>query len=224
MAPSRPAANAARGALAASALLSFAVHAVPLTAEELTKLCTNAEDTAHCARLVEDVQLRRLPNLALREGTALKVSLYPSGAATYADTEALNGGRSYSLWDYISEINAVVLYVTDGDDVTFLLLQRATGRTSELPSDPKLSPDRSRLVTADFCDGHCTNELAVWRLTRDGARKAVSWKPREAWSDAVATWTSSANIAIEYTAVGAQARSKLERRLTDVVWVPAAAR
>ena len=200
------------------------MHAVPLTAEELTKLCTNAEDTAHCARLVEDVQLRRLPNLALREGTALKVSLYPSGAATYADTEALNGGRSYSLWDYISEINAVVLYVTDGDDVTFLLLQRATGRTSELPSDPKLSPDRSRLVTADFCDGHCTNELAVWRLTRDGARKDLSWKPREAWSDAVATWTSSANIAIEYTAVGAQPRSKLERRLTDVDWVPAAAR
>ena len=224
MAPSRPAATAARGALAASALLSFAVHAVPLTAEELTKLCTNAEDTAHCARLVEDVQLRRLPNLALREGTALKVSLYPSGAATYADTEALNGGRSYSLWDYISEINAVVLYVTDGDDVTFLLLQRATGRTSELPSDPKLSPDRLRLVTADFCDGHCTNELAVWRLTRDGARKDLSWKPREAWSDAVATWTSSANIAIEYTAVGAQTRSKLERRLTDVDWVPAATR
>ena len=210
--------------LAVSALLSVAVHAVPLTAEELKKVCAEAEDTAHCARLVEGVQLRRLPNLALREGTALKVSLYPSGATTYADTEALNGGRSYSLWDYISEINAVVLYVTDGDDVTFLLLQRATGRTSELPADPKLSPDRSRLVTADFCDRRCVNELAVWRVTRDGVRKESSWKAREAWSDAVATWTSDATIAIEYTAAGTQTRSRLERRLTDIDWVSAPTR
>ena len=68
MAFPRSAANAARGALAVSALLSVAAHAVPLTAEELTKICADAEDTAHCARLVEDVQLRRLPNLAQREG------------------------------------------------------------------------------------------------------------------------------------------------------------
>ena len=221
MAFPRTAASAARGALAVAAWLTFSAHAVPLTAEELTKVCAEAEDTAHCGRLIEGVQLRRLPNLAHREGAALKVSLYPSGTATYADTEALNGGRSYSLWDYISEINAVVLYVTDGDEVTFLFLHRPSGRTSELPSDPKLSPDRSRLVTADFCEARCANELAVWRVTRDGVRKESSWKPREAWSDAVATWPSDSTVAVEYTVAGTQARSRLERRLTDRDWVPA---
>ena len=66
-----------------------------------------------------------------------------------------------------------MLYVTDGDDATFLLVQRTTGRKIELPSDPKLSPDRSRLVTADFCERRCTNEVALWRVSRDSVRKGI---------------------------------------------------
>jgi hypothetical protein len=116
-------------------------HAVPLSVEELTKLCAEADDASHCGRLVEGVQLPRLPNLAVREKSDLRISLYPSGTTTFTDTEAINGGRSYSLWDFISEINAVVLYVTDGDDATFLLVQRTTQiRKIELPSDPKPRP------------------------------------------------------------------------------------
>jgi hypothetical protein len=210
-------------ALAVAALLSAAAHAVPLTPEELKTACAQADDSAHCGRLVEDLQLKRLPNLATRDGTALKVSLFPSGAVTFADTEALNGGRSYSLWDYISEINTVVLYTSDGDDVTFTLLQRATGRKTELPADPRISPDRARLVTADFCTRRCINELAVWRVTREGIRKESSWTSPEAWSDAVATWKDADTVAIDYTAAGAQTRSRLDRRLADPGWVRAAA-
>jgi hypothetical protein len=209
------------GALAAFALLATAARAVPLTPEELAKVCADAEDTSHCGRLVEAVQLKRLPNLAVRDGVSLRVSLFPSGTATLADTEALNGGRSYSLWDFLNELNAVVLYTTDGDDVTFTVLQRATGRKTELPSDPKVSPDRTRLVTADFCETRCVNELAVWRVTRDGIRKEWTWKPRDPWSDAVASWKSADTIAIEYTAAGAQSRSRVERRLDDPSWVRA---
>lgn len=200
-------------------MLAPAAHALPLTADELTKVCAQAEDASHCGRLVEDVQLKRLPYLATREGAALRVSLFPSGAVTFADTEALNGGRSYSLWDYLSEINAVVLYTTDGDDVTFTVLQRASGLRTTLPADPKLSPDRVRLVTADFCDGRCVNELAVWRVTRDGIRKEWTWKPQEAWTDAVATWKDADTLAIDYTVAGKDARSRVERRLADPNWV-----
>jgi hypothetical protein len=201
----------------------MAAEALPLTVEELTKLCADADDAAHCGRLVEGVQLQRLPNLAVREPSALKVSLYPSGTTTFADTEASNGGRSYSLWDFMSEINAVVLYVTDGDDATFVVLQRATGRKVELPADPKLSPDRARLVTADFCAGRCSNELAVWRVTRDGVRKESSWRPRDAWTDAVATWRDADTVTIEYSVAGAPTRSRLVRRLADADWVRAPA-
>jgi hypothetical protein len=152
--------------------------AVPLTAEELVRVCAEADDAAHCGRLVEEVQLPRLPNLAVRDKLDLRVSLYPSGIATFTDTETLHGGRSYSLWDFMSEINAVVLYVTDGDDASFTLLQRTNGRKFDLPSDPKLSPDRQRLVTADFCERRCVNELALWRVTKDGVRKELTWRPR----------------------------------------------
>ena len=169
------------------------------------------------------MQLRRLPSLAVRDGTTLRISLYPSGTATLADTEALNGGRSYSLWDYINELNAVLLYTTDGDDVTFTVLQRVTGRKTELPSDPKVSPDRTRLVTTDFCERRCVNELAVWRVTRDGIHKERTWKPAQPWSDAVATWKSTETLAVDYTVAGKQTREHLERRLDDPSWVRAAA-
>jgi len=209
----------ARLAFAIAAAFATGTHAVPLTPEELVKVCAQAEDTAHCGRMVEEVQLKRLPYLATRDGTVLRISLYPSGTEAFADTEALNGGRSYSLWDYLNEINAVVLYTTDGDDVTFTVLQRASGRKTSLPADPKLSPDRARLVTADFCDKRCVNELAVWRVTRDGIRKELTWKPQEAWSDAVASWKNADTIAIEYSMAGNDARSRVERRVTDGTWV-----
>jgi len=206
-------------ALGFASLLAAAAHAVPLEPEELAKVCAQAEDSAHCGRLVEEIQLKRLPNLAVRDGAALRVSLFPSGTVTFADTEGLNGGRSHSLWDYLPEINAVVLYTTDGDEVTFTLLQRATGSKAELPADPKLSPDRSRLATADFCEKRCVNELAVWRVTRDGVRKEYSWKPKEAWTDSTASWKSADTLVVQYTAAGAAAPGKLERKLSDPGWL-----
>ena len=223
MAPFESARSTVRGALAALALVAVPADAVPPSPEELARICANAEDSAHCGRLVEEVQLKRLPNLAVRDGAALRVSLYPSGTAILADTEALNGGRSYSLWDYISELNAVVLYTTDGDDVSFTVLQRASGRKTELPSDPKVSPDRAYIVTADFCEKRCVNELALWRVTRDAIQKALTWKPREAWADAVANWKTPQTVAIEYSVAGSDKRSVIERRLDDPSWVRASA-
>jgi hypothetical protein len=217
-APTLAAGIAARVALAAIALLAPAVRAVPLSPEELARLCAEADDAAHCGRLVEETQIKRLPNLATRDGATLGISLYPSGTRSFVDVEAPNGGRSYSLWDYLSEINAVVLFVTDGDDTSFTLLLRASGRVAELPADPKLSPDRARLVTADFCEKRCGNELAVWRVTRDGVRKESAWKPTAGWSDVVASWKDPDTVAIAYTAAGAEVRSKIERRLSDPSW------
>jgi hypothetical protein len=211
------------GAALAAALMSAQAAAAPLSPEEVTARCVGAEDSAHCGRLIEEVQLKRLPSLAVREGTTLKVSLYPAGTATFADTEALNGGRSYSLWDYLDPINAVLLYTTDGDTVTFTLLQRASGRKYELPTEPKLSPDRQRLVTADFCESRCVNELAVWRVSREGVRKEYGWRPAQAWTDAAATWKDADTLSIEYTPAGAPKPAVMERRLSDPSWIRATA-
>jgi hypothetical protein len=209
----------ARVIAALVSLCTVAAGAVPLEPEELAKVCAQADGSAHCGRLVEEIQLKRLPNLAVRDGAALRVALYPSGVATLSDTDAPVGGRSYSLWDFISEINAVVLFTTEGDDAGFTVLLRANGRKAELPAEPRLSPDRSRLVTADFCAKRCANELAVWRVTRDDIRKEYSWTPKEAWTDSVATWKDSNTLVVQYTPAGTSAPAKLERKLTDPGWL-----
>ncbi len=205
-------------ALATAAALAPAA-AVPLSGDEITALCAQAEGPAHCGQLVEETQLKRLPNLATRDGGTLRISLYPAGVATFADTEASNGGRSYSLWDYLDAINAVLLYTTDGDAVSFTLLQRANGRKFELPAEPRLSPDRQRLATADFCATRCVNELAVWRVGRDGVRKEAAWKPKEGWADAAVTWKGDDTLVVEYTVAGRDKPTVLERRLSDAGWL-----
>jgi hypothetical protein len=207
-----------------AALLPAAGRAAPLGLDELATVCAEADDPPHCARLVEAVQLKRLPNLAQRSGATLQVSLYPSGSTSFTDIDSATAARAYSLWDFISEINTVVLYTSDGDKVTFTLVQRASGRKAELPGEPILAPDRQRIATADFCAEHCVNELAVWRVTRDGVLRELTWKPAGAWSEASVKWKDAETIVVEYTAAGTSEAKALERRLGDPAWSRAPAR
>jgi len=212
----------ARGRAGAGVLLGLALASVaaaaPLSSDELTAACKEADGPAGCARRIEEIQLKRLPNLAVRDGDALKVSLYPTGVADFVDTESLHGGRTFALWDFLSEVNAVVLFVTDEGNASFVLLQRTNGRRTSLPAEPRLSPDRTRLATADFCASSCVNELAVWRITRDGVHKELAWSPAQKWDDAGVSWKSAETLVVEYTPAGAAAGATLERRLTDPGW------
>jgi hypothetical protein len=202
--------------LATFAFVSSA-HGVSLPAAQVAELCANAEDQAHCGRLIEEVQLRRLPGLAVRDGDDLKVSLFPSGATTFRDSVTISGAKSFTLWDYFDWINAVVLFTTDGDQTGFLLLQRANGKQYRLAAEPTLSPDRQHLVTVDICAKICDGEVAVWRVTRDDIVKELAWKPQPPWSDANAIWVDADTIRFDY-AVGGEERRKQDRRLNDAVW------
>jgi hypothetical protein len=205
-----------RALAAALCYASLQALSAPVSNTELAEVCAQAEDSAHCGRLVEAVQLKRLPNLARREGKVLSVSLYPSGSANFTDSDDVVTGRSYSLWDYLDGINAVVLYASVGDTTTFTLLQRATNMRTELPTEPQLAPDRLHLVTADVCEGKCSNEIVVWRVTREAIRKELSWSPGPAWTDAVAKWKDAATLSFEYA--GPDGTGTAERRLDDPGW------
>lgn len=209
-----------RGALTFAAAMAVCLRAygVPLSAQEVSAACAGADGLAHCGRLVEAIQLKRFPNLARRDGNVLNVTLYPSGQTTFIDTDDDRGARSYNLWDYLDAPNIAVIYATRGDDATFLLVQRTNGRVFEVPAEPRMSPDLSRLATADVCADHCSNEIAVWKITRDGVRKEASWAPSERWADASVHWKSADILEIEYTIDQAGAARTLERRLDQRDW------
>jgi hypothetical protein len=209
---------AAFGVVAGAAGAAGIAAATPPTLQDVARLCAGADGPAHCGRLVEAEQLKRLPGLAERDGLVLRVTLYPAGVATFTDVDDLDGGRSFSLWDALSEINAVVLYTTVGETVGFRFLQRTNGRSVDLPAEPKLAPDRQRFATADFCATRCTNELAVWRVTRDGVRKEAAWTAGAPWDDATVSWKGADVLVVDYTPAGATTPARLERRLADPGW------
>jgi hypothetical protein len=193
-------------------------HTASPTQERVLTLCAQADGPAHCGRLIEAEQLKALPNLAVRNGDTLRVSLFPSGTLDFVDTFTLTAERSYALWDYWSPINAVVLFVTVGEDLSYAVLQRANGQVTALPAEPVLAPDRQRIAVADFCAKKCTNELTIWRVTRNGLRRELGWKPPAAWSDVTVSWKSGETLTIEYTSPGENEPRTLERRLGAPGW------
>jgi hypothetical protein len=205
--------------IALAAFAASSAHAAPLSQAEVTKLCSEAEGLAHCGRLVEAEQLKRLPGLAARDGSALRITLFPTGQVTFTDVDTRSGGTSFALWDHYSGINATLLFTTQDDDASFVLLQRATGKQTSLPSEPALAPDRQRLATADFCETRCENRLVVWRISREGAVREAEWKPAEIWADAAVRWRDSTTLVVEYTPAGASEPKTLERKLGEPGWI-----
>ena len=201
-------------ALAACSL----AHAAPVAPARVTELCAQAEGPAHCGRLIEAAQLPTLPDLAVRAGNTLKVSLFPSGVRDFVDVDSLRGDVTWSLWDFWSPVNVVVLFTTDGDRLGYATLQRATGQVTVLPSEPALAPDRQRLVVADFCRDHCDNQVSVWRITRDGIRRELAWKPDATWSDVTVQWKDAETLTLEFTPEGADKARTLERPLARADW------
>jgi hypothetical protein len=209
----------------ASAAVSFAfvanvALAVQPTREELAQWCAEADDIAHCGRLIEQQQVKRLPGLAKRDGVDLKIALFPTGTATFSDVENPVQPLSYSLFDSIDSINAVLLFKTDGERTSFVLLQRTGNRVTELPSEPVLSPDRQRLATTDFCQSGCANEWAVWRVTREGVVKELVWRSAEDWADATPRWKDADTVVVDYTTANDGTPRTLERKLTQSGWLP----
>ena len=162
--------------------------------------------------------MQRLPGLARREGNVLTVALYPTGSTTFTDVDDPINGRSYSLWDSLDPINAVVLYTTTNDATSFTLLQRRTNRRFTLPAEPVLSPDRQRLVTADICPKHCSNEIAVWRISDDGLRKELAWSPAAAGSTPRRMERRRHTEHRLLRRPDKQSDAKLDRKLTDPTW------
>ena len=199
-------------------------RAAPLSAGEIAALCTNAEDQAHCGRLVEARQLRRLPKIVEREGDELRVWLEPVGSTVFRDRIDIIGAKSYAVWDYYEDVDTLVLFATDGDRTSFLLVQRRGGGEYRVPSEPVLAPDARHFVTADFCPRDCDNEVAVWRIESGSMRKEATWVPAEPWSDVSVTWKSADAIALEYSLPNEVQPRTLARRLADPTWKKASGR
>ena len=207
-------------ALGATLFLTMALplHAEAPTPQRVIELCARVESPAHCGRIVEGEQLKSLPNLATRDGDALTITLFPSGTRVLVDSIASSNERSYALWDYWSAVNAVVLFVTSGDDLSYAILQRATGDMTTLPAEPVLAPDRQRLAVADFCSRNCANELTVWRVARGGVRKELAYRPAAPWSDVTVAWKDGETLSVQFTPPGASESRTQERKLTAPDW------
>lgn len=199
-------------------LIASGAHADAIPRERMMELCSNVEGPAHCARIVEAEQLKSLPDLAKREGDTLTIKLFPAGTRLLVDTLAVNNERSYALWDYWSPVNAVVLFVASGDDVSYAVLQRATGQLTALPAEPVLAPDRQRLAVADFCSNNCTNEVTVWRISREGVRKELTYKPPADWKDVTVAWKDGDTLVLQYDPAAGGDRKSVERKLTAADW------
>ena len=201
--------------------LVVAAHATaaPPTAAELAKLCGDAEDQAQCGRFVEARQLPKLRNVASRDGDELRIELLPVGSTVFRDAINIIGARSYALWDYVDDLESVVLFATNGDRTEFWWVQRRGGGEFRIPSEPVLAPGHRQFATADFCAQECDNQIAVWRVDASGVHKELAFSPQEAWQEASVAWKNANTVVIEYMRASEATPQIVERRLDDATWV-----
>ena len=201
--------------------LVVAVHATaaPPTAAELAKMCGDAEDQAQCGRFVEARQLPKLRNVASRDGDELRIELLPVGSTVFRDAINIIGARSYALWDYVEDLESVVLFATNGDRTEFWWVQRRGGGEFRIPSEPVLAPGHRQFATADFCAQECDNQVAVWRIDASGVHKELAFSPQEVWQEASVAWKNANSVVIEYMRASEATPQIVERRLDDATWV-----
>ena len=148
----------------------------------------------------------------------LRVQLAPAGLTVFHDTINVTGARTYAVWDYLEDLDTLVLFTTVGERTGFMLVQRRTGDEYRVPAEPVMSPDARHFATADVCAQECDNEVAVWRIARDGVRKEAAWTPPATWSDVSATWRNGDALVLEYSLPGEARPRTIERRLDDPSW------
>ncbi len=195
-----------------------------LSDAEVVALCRGAEHREHCGRLVETEQLRRHPGLAERQARRLAIKLNGGAWREFLDREGSADGktpdRAVSVWAYDPRNDFITLWVQEGERSIYLLMNRETGLTVEMPSEPVGSPDHLRFAVADFCEQHCRNELTLWEVQIHRLRRARTLQPASPWADAEVSWKDRHTLAIEAKRIGPAGPSMnyFEIDLGDVRW------
>ncbi len=189
---------------AAISWISLTALASPLSQQEIVNLCGDAQDPTHCGRLVEEVQLKRLPNLARRDGDALIVSPLPVGDSY------LQGQRRSDRWTFVQPLGLPRLHQRRRP-----LLDR--GRCDDIhtraTNDERAirSARRSAPVAGQAAHRHpwmCARRNAPTKSqygasAPESLRKELTWEPGSAVGGRCRDWKDGNTLAIEYNAAGA---------------------
>lgn len=195
-----------------------------LSDAEIVALCKGAEHREHCGRLVEAEHLRRHPGLATRLERRLTIRLNGGALREFVDREGSADGkipdRAVSVWAYDPRNDFLTLWVQEGERSAYLLMNRETGLTVEMPAEPVGSPDHLRFVVADFCEQNCRNELTLWEVQIHRLRRARTLTPSPSWADAEVRWRDRHTLAIEAKRHGpaGPSMSYFEIDLGDTRW------
>jgi hypothetical protein len=142
----------------------------------------NPEDTLRVQRL-EPTVIVAAHGRADRTGNRLTLHFLNGTSRTYVtkgDCETLEGEcQRYALLALVSPANFFLLHEQFYERVGCLVVDSRTGRETELPDIPYLSPDGDRFLVVNGLDGGGDYwPLQIWRRRGDAA--FVEWKQRGA--------------------------------------------
>lgn len=181
-------AMACLAAIAASAGSAAGQPAVPQAKISERIVCSSLIQPQKFPSEAEKACLPRLSGFAAREGSVLRIALRDGTTKAFKDapischqSKAPNACIYYTLHSYHPENDAVVIerWVDRGPVQSVLgtyMLERATGRIADLPSEPYYSPDGSRFFSVRACGHRCPNRIDIWSV-QDGAAK-LEWRHR----------------------------------------------
>lgn len=128
------------------------------------------------------------PGLFTRIGPVLTIPIANGEPVRVTDRAAqdIEGAVArYSVAQYLPEIGSLLLAITYYEGGSYVLVNLASGRKTEVYGAIAVSPDAKRLVAwnEDLIAEYSPNLLIVFRVTPDGPRRefAADWPVHQAW-------------------------------------------
>ena len=157
------------------------------------------QNARQCAVYLEEKLAKKFPDLFLREGGRLVITLNNGKKKTFIDIpdEERDGeqGMWFNIVDYYPDIHYALVAVHFFEGQTHYLVNRGSGSETEIISSPVVSPDKKRIAVAneDLHAEYTPNYLAVFRLHSDKLKKEFEVIPED-WGARDLRWVNNQEL------------------------------
>ena len=171
-----------------------------IKAQDLDSICKGIDNSYECSKAIEKHQLPIYKDYVFRKGINLIFKLDNGVTKKIFDVNVdTDSVIAYCFRDYIKSINSYLLAIQYYEGGNFLIIDKATGKSSVIIGIPIISKNKTRFVASnlDVLSQYNANGYQIYRMDNEkGYIKEYEEYPSD-WGPSNVKWVNDNEIEIE---------------------------